>query len=107
MKYFPEVDFLDATFDLITNTYRRCRKSNNTPRYIHIFRQNIHLKFLEDNQHQLLELLSRNSSNKQIFVSVKPEYEEALKKLGYQASLEYIKPKVDNIENNTNKLQRK
>ena len=30
-----------------------------------------------------------------------------MKKFGYQASLEYIKPKVDNIENNTNKLQRK
>ena len=53
------------------------------------------------------ELLSRNSSNKQIFDSVKPEYEEALKKSGHQASLEYIAPKVDNIENNTNKLQRK
>ena len=53
------------------------------------------------------ELLSRNSSNKQIFPSVKPEYEEALKKWGYQEPLEYIEPNVDNIENNTNKLQRK
>ena len=43
------------------------------------------------------ELLSR-TSNKQIFCSVKPEYEEALKKSGYQASLEYIEAKVDNIE---------
>ena len=53
------------------------------------------------------ELLSKNYSNKQIFDSVKPEYEEALKKSGYQASLEYIEAKVDNIENNTNKIQRK
>ena len=53
------------------------------------------------------ELLSRNSSNKQIFDSVKPEYEEALKNSGYQAFLEYIEAKVDNIENNTSKMQRK
>ena len=52
-------------------------------------------------------MLSRNSFNKQIFDSVKPECEEALEKLGYQTLLEYIEPKVDNIENNTNKLQRK
>ena len=31
----------------------------------------------------------------------------SLKKSGYQASPEYIEPKVDNIENNTNKLKRK
>ena len=30
-----------------------------------------------------------------------------MKKSGYQASLEYIEAKVDNIENNTNKIQRK
>ena len=30
-----------------------------------------------------------------------------MKKSGYQASLEYIEPKVDNTENNTKKLQRK
>ena len=52
-------------------------------------------------------MLSRNSFNKQIFDSVKPECEEALEKLGYQTLLEYIEPKVDNIQNNTNKLQRK
>ena len=35
---------------------------------------------------------------------LKPEHEEALKKSEYQASLEYIEPKVNDIENNTNKL---
>ena len=43
----------------------------------------------------------------QISDSVKPEYEETLKKSGYQASPEYIQPQVDNIDNNTKKLQRK
>ena len=53
------------------------------------------------------ELLSKNSFKKHILDSVKLEYEEALYKSGYQASVEYIQPKGDNIENNTNKLQRK
>ena len=44
------------------------------------------------------KLLLGNSSNKKIFDSVKREYEESSKKSGYQASAEYIKPKVDNIE---------
>ena len=47
--------------------------------------------------------LSRNSSNKHLSDSVKPEYEEALKKSGYQTWQEYIEQKVDTIENNTNK----
>ena len=53
------------------------------------------------------ELLSRNSFKKHILDSLKSEYEEALCNSGYHAPLEYIHPKVDNIENNTNKLQRK
>ena len=53
------------------------------------------------------KLLSRNSSNKHLSDSVKPEYEEALKKSGYQTSQEYIEQKVDTIENNINKLQKK
>ena len=106
MTNLPEVHFLDATFDLRTNTYRPYRKPNNTPSYIHMS-SNHPAKILKRLPTSISELLSRNFSNKQIFDSVKPEYEEALKKSGYQASLEYIEAKVDNIENNTNKLQKK
>ena len=60
MTNLPDVNFLDATFDLRTNTYRPYRKPNNFPIYIHM------------------------SSNHP------PEI-----------------AKVDNIENNTNELQRK
>ena len=106
MTNLPEVNFLDATFDLRTNTYRPYRKPNNTQSYI-LMSSNYPLDILKRLPTSISELLSRNSSNKQIFGSVKPEYEVALKKSEYQASLEYIEPKVDNIENNTNKLQRK
>ena len=106
MTNLPEVDFLDAMSGLRTNTYRPYRKPSNTPCYIHMS-SNHPPEFLKRLPTSINELLSKNSSNKQIFDSVKPEYEEELKKSGYQASLEYIKVKVDNIENNTNKIQRK
>ena len=36
MTNLPEVNFLDATFDVKTNIYRSYRKPNNTPSYIHM-----------------------------------------------------------------------
>ena len=106
MTNLPEANFLDATFDLRTNTYRPYRKPNNTQSYI-LMSSNHPPEMLKRLPTSISELLSRNSSNQQLFDSVKPEYEVALKKVEYQASLEYIEPKVDHIENNTNKLQRK
>ena len=110
MTNLPVVDFLDATFDIRTNTYQSYRKRKTTQSYLHMS-SNHPPKSLERLPTSISELLSRLLSkllsHKQIFESVKPEYEKALKKLGYQASLEYIEPKVDKIENNTNKLQRK
>ena len=87
MTNVPEVDFLGATFDLRTNTYRPCRKPNNTPSYIHMS-SNHAPEILKRLPTSISKLISRNYSNKQIFDSVKPEYEEALKKLWYQASVE-------------------
>ena len=102
----PEVNFLDARFDLRTKTYRLCGKPSNTPSYKHML-SNHPLESLKRLPTSIRELLSKNSFKKHILDSVKSEYEEALYKSGYQASLEYIQPKGDNIENNTNKLQRK
>ena len=106
MTNLPGIDFLDATFDLRTNTYRPYRKPSNTPCNI-TMSSNHPPEILKWSPASINKLLSINSSNKQIFDSVKPECEEALKKLVYHASLEYIKLKVDNNENNTNKMQRK
>ena len=36
MTNLPEIDFLDATFDLRKNTYRPYRKPSNTPSHIHM-----------------------------------------------------------------------
>ena len=106
MTILPEEDFLEATFDLRTNIHWPYRKPNNTPSYIHMSSSHPY-EILKRLPTPINQLLSRYFSSKQIFESVKPEYEETLKKSRYQARLEYIDPKVDNIENNTSKLQRK
>ena len=107
MTNLPEVYFLNATFDLRMNTYQPYRKPNNTPKLYIYMSSNHPPETLKRLLTSISELLSRNFSNKQIFDSVKLEYEETLKESGYQASVEYIEPKVDNIENYTNKLQTK
>ena len=68
----PEVHFLDATFNLRTNTYRPYRKPNNTPSYIHM-PSNHPPEILKRLPTLISELVSRNSCNKQIFNSVKPK----------------------------------
>ena len=68
----PEVDFLDATFNLRPNTYRPYRKPNNTPSYIHMS-SNHPPEILKRLPTVISELVSRNSFNKQNFDSVKPK----------------------------------
>ena len=72
MANLPEINFLDATFDLRTNTYRPYRKPSNTPDYIHMS-SNHPPEILKRFPTSISELLSKNSSNEQIFDSVKPE----------------------------------
>ena len=68
----PGVNFLDATFNFRTNTYRPYRKPNNTPSYIHM-PSNHPPEILKRLPTLISELVSRNSCNKQIFDSVKPK----------------------------------
>ena len=65
MTNLPEVNFLDATFDVKTNIYRSYRKPNNTPSYIHML-SNHPPEILKRLPASASELLSRKSSNKQI-----------------------------------------
>ena len=59
MTNLPEVDFLDATFDLRTNTYWPYRKPNNTPSYIHMS-SNHPPEILKRLPTSISKLLSRN-----------------------------------------------
>ena len=66
MTNLRKFNFLDATVDLRPNTYRTYRKRNNTPSYIHMSSNNPP-EILKRLPTSISELLSRNSSNKQIF----------------------------------------
>ena len=75
-------NFLDTTLDLKIGTYRPYRKPNDTPLYIHAS-SNHPQRILKQIPLSINQRLSRNSSNSSIFDKCKDEYEEALKRSGY------------------------
>ena len=99
-----EVDFLDVTFNLERNTYRPYKKPNDNLTYINTS-SNHPPQIIKHLTQTISERLSRNSSNAEIFEQSKPDYEEALKKCGYKAKLQYIQPNLQ--QNNTRRRTRK
>ena len=85
------VNFLDTTFDLITDIYRPYRKPNDTPVYINK-NSNHPPTVLQQLAKSVSKRISETSSNEQIF---KGRYEEALKKSGFHEKLEYVREEVD------------
>ena len=99
-----EVSFLDVTFDLERNTYRPYKKLNDN--LIYISNSSNHPpQIIKHLTQTISESLSRNSSSAEIFQQSKPDYEEALKKCGYKAKLQYIQPNLQ--QNNTRKRTQK
>ena len=81
-------DFLDVTLDLENNSFCPYRKPNDKPLYIHS--QSNHPPCIRKQLPSMIEQrLSAISSNEQIFNKAKPEYEDALKKSGYNQILHY------------------
>ena len=75
-----EVDFLDVTFNLLTDTYCPYKKPNDKLTYIHTS-SNHPPQIIKQLPSSIGERLSRNSSSLEIFNSKKGEYEDALKKI--------------------------
>ena len=99
-----EVSFLDVTFDLERNTYRPYKNLNDN--LIYISNSSNHPpQIIKHLTQTISESLSRNSSSAEIFQQSKPDYEEALKKCGYKAKLQYIQPNLQ--QNNTRKRTQK
>ena len=94
----PEVDFLDVTFNLQSNTYRPYKKPNEHLIYINTS-SNHPPNIIKQLPESISERLSRNSSNQAIFDETKREYEEALQKCGYKTKLTYKPPKTENEKN--------
>ena len=82
------VDFLDATLDLASNTYKPYRKPDDTPTYIDI--KSNHPPAVKKQLPLMIEnRLSSLSSSEQAFNEAAPTYQTALNKSGYKHTLKY------------------
>ena len=88
-----EVKFLGVTFNLERNTYRPYKKPNDKLTFINTS-SNHPPQIIKHFTQTISETLSRNSSSAEIFEQSKLDYEEALKKCGFKAKLQYIQPNL-------------
>ena len=103
------VDFLDVSFDLHNDTYKPYMKPNNEPVYIHR-KSNHPPSIVKQIPTMIGKRLSELSKNEQVFEEARPKYEEALRKSGYNDTLQYIPPQANesthnNAENRSRKRQ--
>ena len=81
-------DFMDAQFDLEKDSYYPCKKPNDTPIYVH--RGSNHpLNILKQLPQMTAKRLSDLSCNEEEFKKAANEYQEVLKKSGFNTKLEY------------------
>ena len=74
-----EVDFLDTSLNLRNGTYRSYKKPNDRLLYIHSL-SNHPPNVIKQISNSILERLSKNLPNEEIFNTAKCQYEDALKK---------------------------
>ena len=97
-----QTDFLDVTFNLLSGTQRPFRKPNDNPQYVHSS-SNHPPNIKKQLPAMISKRLSQNSCNKEEFNKAISEYEEALRKSGCNAKLQYeetTKPKKKNRKRN-------
>ena len=96
-----QVNFLDITFDLDSDTYRPCKKPNDKLLYVNTS-SNHPPQVIKQLPSSLSKRLSNNSSNETIFNEAKHDYENTLKDCGYKENLKYIEnpPKRNNRNRN-------
>ena len=98
---FEKVDLLDVTIDLDNNVYQPFRKENNKQIYIN-WHSNHPPSVLKQSPQSVEKLISKTSSNNDIFdESIKP-YKDPFKESGFSETLNYIAPttnKEQKIEN--------
>ena len=95
------VDFLDVTFNLDTDKYQPYTKPNSEIRYIH--KNSNHPPNIINQLPKAIAIrLSKISSNEEVFMTTKGQYEKALYDSGFSTKLEYI----DYSDSRKNKDQR-
>ena len=97
------IDSLDVTFDLDNNVYKPFRKEYNKPIYINKH-SNHPLSILKQFPKSIEKLISKTSSNKDIFDESIKRYKHAFKESGFSETLKYIAP-TTNIEQKYRKLK--
>ena len=89
-----EFDFLDVTLNLQNHTYHPYRKPNDKLLYIHSL-SNHPPQIITQLPNSISERLLKNSFNQEIFNTAKVEFEDALKKSGYNVDLKYTNSKSE------------
>ena len=86
-----EVDFLDVTLNLDSDTYKPFLKENNTPLYVHS-ESNHPRKVLNNIPDGVNKRLSAISSNEEMFWTAAPRYQDALRDSGHYYQMKYDPP---------------
>ena len=84
----PVANFLDVTLDLSDGTYKLYRKPNDTPGYINAA-SNHPPSILKHIPRMVKRRLQNISCNETVFNNAKTLYEDALRRSGFQPSLNY------------------
>ena len=100
------VNFLDVTFDMMTNTYEPYRKPNDNPMYIN--KDSNHPKHVIRNiPLSINKRLTEISSSKLLFDSSKGIYQNALNQSGYTFTLKYQSKTNESQNQSTNGTDRR
>ena len=84
------VDYLDITFDLTTELFKPCNKTNNIPRYVNE-KSNHPPSILKEIPKSVSKRISSNSCNEQVFNAAAPFYNDILDKCEYSEELTFEK----------------
>ena len=98
-----EINFLDVTFNLVTEKYLPYRKPNSNPLYINA-KSNHPPTIIKDLPKMINKRLSDLSFNEDEFEKAKPLHENALKESGYKAEMKHETSKNINIRNRHRKI---
>lgn len=95
-------NFLDLTLDLSSGKYSPYRKPNDTPAYVHR-KSNHPPPILRNIPAAISRRITDTSSDKKVFDSVAPIYNNALKASGYDERIEFLEDRKEG----TNRLRRR
>ena len=93
------VDSLDVTFDLVSEIYKPCRKSNNKPLYINKH-SNHPPNILKQLQKSIEKRICETSSNIDVFNRSIKIYNDALHERNFKETLKFVIPAPNNIDEN-------